>query len=134
MMIDFRESGHFEITGTRTFFRGARKSKGGGTTSIRYDAEPATAELLLRIISSVNQLSIYGAALDWCQELAQQIADHSPSGTGNLLAEVNNDTASKVAPADVSVLTRPPMVASPRKLGAATQRENRKPSRRYSSE
>ena len=33
------------------------------------------------IIISVNQLSVYGAILDWCAELAQQISDHSFSST-----------------------------------------------------
>ena len=46
-------------------FRGTLKNKGSGRTSIHYNADPATAELLLRIVISVNQLSICGAAADW---------------------------------------------------------------------
>ena len=63
---------------------------------------PATA--------AVKQLSIYGAVADWCQELAQQIADHSSSCTRNLVVGVNNDLEPKVAPADLSILTSSPII------------------------
>ena len=46
---------------------------------------------------------------DWCPELAQLIADHSSSSTGNPVVEVNNDSESQVASADVSILTRSSM-------------------------
>ena len=42
-----------------------------------YNGDSTTAELLFRIIFSVNQLSIYGAISDWCEESAEQISDHS---------------------------------------------------------
>ena len=48
-------------------------------------AEPTIGELLLRIIVSVNQLSIHGAVADWCQDLAQGINAHSPHCTGHVL-------------------------------------------------
>ena len=57
-----------------------------------------TAELLFRIIVSVNQLSLYGAVSDWCQELAQLISAHSSSSTGNTVAKMNDESESKVAP------------------------------------
>ena len=44
---------------------------------VRFPRSSLTAELLLRIIISVNQLSIYGAVADWREEFAQQIAAHS---------------------------------------------------------
>ena len=56
--------------------------KGGGSTSTHCNAEPTTAELLLRIIVSANQLGVYGAKADSCQDLAQQIVPHSPPSTG----------------------------------------------------
>ena len=74
--------------------------KGGERTSIHKNAEPAIAELLLRIIICVNQLSVCGAVADWCQELAQRIEDHCSCSTGNLVAK--NDSESQVASADVS--------------------------------
>ena len=54
--------------------------------------------LLIRIIISVNQLNVYGAVAEWCQELAQQNADLSSSGKGNLVVYVQNDSESKVVP------------------------------------
>ena len=47
---------------------GALKSKGGGKTSTLIKGDSTTAELLFRVIISVNQLSIYGAVSDWCEE------------------------------------------------------------------
>ena len=47
--------------GKSALSRGPLKSKGGGKTSIFHNAELTTAELLLRIIVSFNQLSLYGA-------------------------------------------------------------------------
>ena len=49
------------------------------------NGDPATAELLFRIIISVNQLSIHGAVSDWCEEFAQQISQHFLLVQGNLL-------------------------------------------------
>ena len=98
MMINLRESGHPLFRGTSVFFRGAFKIKGGGRSSIHYNADPATAELLLRIIISVKQLSIYGAVSDWCEEFAQLISDRSSSSTWNPVAKVNDESESKSHP------------------------------------
>ena len=45
-----------------------------------------------------------------CEELALQIADHSSTGAGNPVAEVDNDSESEVFPADVSILTTSPVI------------------------
>ena len=45
----------------------------GGRGTIRFSAEHLNAELLFRTVHSANQLSIYGAAANWCDELTQQI-------------------------------------------------------------
>ena len=84
---------------------------------------------------SVHQVRIYGATADWCQDLAKRIAAHSPRSTGNPVAIVDNDSESQVPSADLSNLTKPHMfnVGAPRKLGAAAQREIRKPCRRSST-
>ena len=86
LMTLFAESGHPVFRGTSPSSRGPLKSKGGGKTSIHYNAEPATAELFLRIIVSVNQLSIQEAIAGWCQELAQRVEAHSPQSTETLVA------------------------------------------------
>ena len=57
----------------------------------------------------VHQLRVYGATADWCQDLAERIAAHSPRGTGNPVAYVDNDSESRVPSADESKLTKPPM-------------------------
>ena len=60
-------------------------------------------------IMPVHQLRINGATADWCQDLAQRIAAHSPRGTGNPGANVDNDSESRVPSADLWNLTKPPM-------------------------
>ena len=44
------------------------KSKGGGKLSIHFCADEGTIETVSRTIISVNQLSIYGAVSDLCEE------------------------------------------------------------------
>ena len=41
----------------------------GEKSSVHFNAEPQTAELLLRTIIAVNQLSIYGAVETWCNSM-----------------------------------------------------------------
>ena len=67
--------------------------------------DPATAQLLFRIVMSVNQLIVYGAVSDWCEELAQQISAHSSSMTGKPLTKTNDGSESKVAHTVMSILT-----------------------------
>ena len=68
MMIKFSESGHPVFRSTSPLSRGVLKSKGGGTLSIRFCADEGTIETVFRVIISVNQLSIYGAVSDLCEE------------------------------------------------------------------
>ena len=68
MMIKFRESGHPVFRATSPLSRGAPKSKGGEQLSIHFRADGDTIETVLRTTISVNQLSIYGAASDVCEE------------------------------------------------------------------
>ena len=135
-MTNLSESGHPPVRGTSALSRGSLKSKEGGKPSIHYNGDSATAELVLRIIISVNQLSINGAVSDRCEELAQQISDHPSSSTGKLVAKMNDESESKVAPTVVGDLDKFTFdqCSSPGKLGAATQRKIRKPSRRHLSE
>ena len=53
---------------TSPLSRGQIKSKGGGKLSIHYCADGETIKTVFRTIISVNQLSIYGAVLDLCEE------------------------------------------------------------------
>ena len=67
-MIKFSESGHRVFRSTSPLSRGVLKSKGGGKLSIHFCADGRTIETVFRTIISVNQLSIYGAASDLCEE------------------------------------------------------------------
>ena len=68
MMLTFAESGHPVFRATSPLSRGVLKSKGGGKLSIHYCADFATMETVFRTISSVNQLSLYGAVAEMCEE------------------------------------------------------------------
>ena len=68
MMIRFGENGHPVFRGTSPLSRGTLKSKGGGNLSIHFCADGETSETFFRTIIFVNQLSIYGAVSDLCDE------------------------------------------------------------------
>ena len=58
------------------------KSKSGGKLSVHYCADPGTIETVFRTNLSVNQLSIYGAVADMCEE-----CDSCHDRTGRLVVE-----------------------------------------------
>ena len=66
MMLEFAESGHPFFRATSPLSRGQLKSKGHGKLSIHYAADLETIET--RIVASVNQLSVYGAVAEMCEE------------------------------------------------------------------
>ena len=68
MMVRFGESGHPVFRATSPLSRGTLKSKGGGKLSIHFCADGDTIETVFRTIMSVNQLGIYGAVSDLCNE------------------------------------------------------------------
>ena len=68
MIIRFGESGHQVFRVTSPLFRGTLKSKGGGKFSKHFWVDGETIETAFRTIISVNQLSIYGAISDLCEE------------------------------------------------------------------
>ena len=63
-----------------------------------------TVEVVLRTIMSVNQLSVYGAVADVCDDLASRISDCSES-TGRHVAWDKSETM--VVPTDLSTTTKP---------------------------
>ena len=67
-MIQFTESGHPVFRATSPLSRGTLESKGCGKLSIHFCADGDTIETVFRTILSVNQLSIYGAVSDLCDE------------------------------------------------------------------
>ena len=50
-------------------WRGQLRSKRGGKTSIHFNGNTENFELLLQMVTSVNQLSLYGAVSDMIEEL-----------------------------------------------------------------
>ena len=77
MMLNSSESGHPFFRGSSTFERGDLKSKGKGKLSIHFSGSDETVEVILRTIISVNQLSVYGAVAEMCEELAWEISRNS---------------------------------------------------------
>ena len=65
-MLEFGESRHPVFRATSPLSRGPLKSKGGEKLLIHYDLE--TIKTVLRTIISVNQISLYGAVADMCEE------------------------------------------------------------------
>ena len=62
------ESGRPIFRATSPLSRGRLKSKGHGKLSIHFAADQETIETIFRIIVSANQLSLYGAVAEICEE------------------------------------------------------------------
>ena len=70
---------------TSVLERGELKSKAGGKTSIHFNDTTQNIELLLQMIISVNQLSLFGAVADMIEELAVgQSARDKSAASGQL--------------------------------------------------
>ena len=68
MLLEFAESGCPIFCVTTPLSRGKLKSKGHGKLSIHFAATQETIEAIFRIIVSANQLSLYGAVAEMCEE------------------------------------------------------------------
>ena len=68
MMLTLAESGHSIFRATSPLSRGQLKSKGHGKLSIHYCADQDTITTVFRTTISVNQLSLYGAVAEMCEE------------------------------------------------------------------
>ena len=68
MMLQFGESRHPVFCAKSPLSRGQLKSKGGGKLSIHFAADGGTIETVFCTVISVNQLSIYGAVSEMCEE------------------------------------------------------------------
>ena len=76
MMNKFGESGHPVFRATSPLSRGTLESKGGGKLSIHFCADEGTIETVFRTLISVNQLRIYGAVSDVCEEYKTCLQGH----------------------------------------------------------
>ena len=77
MLLEFAECGHPISRATTPLSRGKLKSKGHGKLSIHCCADQATIETIFRIIVFDNQLSLYGAVTNMCEEYESR---HDRSG------------------------------------------------------
>ena len=68
MLLEFTESTCPIFRATTPLSRGRLRSNGHGKSSIHYFADQATIETIFRIIVSANQLSLYGAVAELCEE------------------------------------------------------------------
>ena len=68
VLVEFAESGCPIFRATTPLSRGQFKSKGHGKLSIHYAADLETVETMFRKIVSANQLSLYGAVAEICEE------------------------------------------------------------------
>ena len=66
MVQRFQETRHSVFKSISALSRGFLKRKGKDT--IHFNGESSNTELLFRTIHSVNQLSIYGAVTNWCEQ------------------------------------------------------------------
>ena len=104
MLVEFAESGCPIFRATTPLSRCKLKSKGHGKLSIHYCADQATIETIFRIFFSANQLSLYGAVANMCEEY-ESLHDRSGQpdkvmGQSIVLSEIktevpleNDDTA-----------------------------------------
>ena len=68
MLLEFAERGCPIFRATSQLSRGQLRSKGHGTLSIHFAATQETIETIFRIIVFANQLSLYGAVANMCEE------------------------------------------------------------------
>ena len=68
MLVEFAESGCPIFRATTPLSRSKLQSKGHGKLSIHFAANQETIETIFRIIDSANQLSLYGAVANMCEE------------------------------------------------------------------
>ena len=87
-----KRTSYFPCNETTPLSRGVLKSKGHGKLSIHFTADYPTIETVFRIIISANQLSIYGAVANICEDFeAHQDRSGEPDvlmGQSNVLGEI----------------------------------------------
>ena len=105
-MIKFAENGHPVFRATSPLSPGTLEGKGGGKLSIHFCADQGTIETVFRTIISVNQLSIYGAVSDLCEEYR-----NCQARTGRLVMAEQSDP--HFAPADSLIMTPTPSIEIP---------------------
>ena len=76
MLLEFAESGCPIFRATTPFSSGKLKNKGHGKLSSHFAADHQTIETIYRIIVFANQLNLYGAVANMCEE-CESLQDRS---------------------------------------------------------
>ena len=106
MMIKFRESGHPVFRATSPVSRGTLKSKGGGKLSIHFCTDGDTIDTVSRTNISVDQISIFVAVSDVCEEYGT-----CQTSTGRPVLAEQSDPL--FAPANLLIMTPKPSIGIP---------------------
>ena len=72
-MMKFSDSSHPIFRASSAFERGELRCKGHGKKSMHFNGSDENIELPLRTVISANQLSVYGAVADLCDELSEDL-------------------------------------------------------------
>ena len=91
MLLEFAESGCPIFRATTPW--GKLKSKGHKKLSIRFAADQETIETIFRIIGFANQLSLYGAVANMCEE-CESFHDRSGEPDKVMGQSINQDRSS----------------------------------------
>ena len=84
-MTNFSDSGHPIFRASSAFERGEIRSKGRGKKYTYFKSSDENIELVLRTVISANQLSVYGAVADLCNELSEDLgAPEKPEAPDHL--------------------------------------------------
>ena len=120
MMANCSGSGHPIFRASSAFEGGELRSKGGGKKSIHFNGSHENIELLLRTVTSANQLSIYGAVADSRNEVPKDLR-----AMGKLAAPDHLDTmAIPTVPSTSEAQTNAQQRAKPSARTRATIRTN----------
>ena len=90
--------------------------EGRNRDTIHFNADASNAELLFRIIHSVNQLSVYGAVSNWCEPFG---LTEEENGQEKQKESVTKGVLTSVKSQEVKLL-----VSSPRPVSGNSLREN----------
>ena len=102
MVQRFKETGHPVFSSISTLSRGIQKKKKGRCT-IHFSGDSPNTELWFQTFHYVNQLSIYGAMPNWCQQFG---LTEKEKGRVNL--SVDKKILASVPPEKVQHLVSPP--------------------------
>ena len=98
MLVEFAESGCPIFRATIPLSRGQIKSKGHGKLSIHYAADQETIETIFRINVFANQLSLYGAVAEMCEDYETL---HERTGRHVVMGQWNSSFALSVIKTEV---------------------------------